>query len=246
MDDREEFKREVAGNVAAQGADPELAKVSLQWNQAIQKYKYSHSFTWLGMPIIQIPNDIVAMQELIWNTKPDLVIETGVARGGSVIFYASILELLQSNGHVLGVDIDVRPHNREAIENHPLSKRVTLIQGSSIAPETVSQVMGHAQKAKRIMVSLDSNHSHAHVLKELELYSPLVSIGCYCVVADTGVEFLPDDSRSTADRPWGKGNNPYTAVQAFLAKNNQFEIDSSIDNKLLISASKSGYLRRCR
>lgn len=211
--------------------------------------KYSYNFSWLGRPVIQYPQDIIAMQELIWSIQPNLIIETGIAHGGSLIFSASMLELNAACGgpqdaEVLGLDIDIRQHNREAIEAHPMFKRISMIQGSSIDPEIIDQVKTKAVNKKKILVCLDSNHTHDHVLAELEAYAPLVSVGSYCVVFDTLIEDLPDDMFS--DRPWGVGNNPKTAVWEYLKTHPEFEIDKSIPHKLLITVAPDGYLKRLR
>jgi cephalosporin hydroxylase len=210
--------------------------------------KYSYNFSWLGRPIIQYPQDIIAMQEIIWNVKPDLIIETGIAHGGSLIFHASMLELLAAcgfgQGRVIGIDIEIRPHNRAAIEAHPMFKRITMIEGSSIAPDVIDQARESAADATRVMVCLDSMHTHDHVIAELEAYAPLVSPGSYCVVFDTVIEDMPDDS--FPDRPWGKGNNPKTAVWEYLKNHADYEIDESIQHKLLITVAPDGYLRRIK
>ncbi|UOO12018.1 MULTISPECIES: cephalosporin hydroxylase family protein [unclassified Synechocystis] len=189
----------------------------------------------------------MAMQELIWSIQPDLIIETGIAHGGSLIFSASMLELNAISGgpqdaEVLGIDIDIRQHNREAIEAHPMVKRISMIQGSSIAPEIIEQVKAKAEGKQKILVCLDSNHTHDHVLAELEAYAPLTSVGSYCVVFDTVVEDLPDEM--FGDRPWGVGNNPKTAVWEYLKTHPEFEIDKSIQHKLLITVAPDGYLKR--
>jgi cephalosporin hydroxylase len=196
----------------------------------------------MGRPIIQLPQDMMAMQELIWQIKPDLIIECGIAHGGSIIYYASLLEL-QGHGEVLGIDLDIRPHNREAIESHPMSKRISMIEGSSIDPAIAEQVHA-AAKGKKVILVLDSNHTHDHVLEELRLYAPLVSVGSYCVVMDTVVEDMPADF--FPDRPWGPGDNPKTAVWKYLEENGDFEIDRQLQNKLLITVAPDGYLRRVR
>ena len=211
--------------------------------------KYSYNFSWLGRPIIQYPQDIVAMQEIIWRVNPDLIIETGIAHGGSLIFSASMLELNAAcggpqNAEVLGVDIDIRAHNREAIEAHPMFKRISMIQGSSIAPEIIEQVKAKASGKQRVLVCLDSNHTHDHVLAELQGYARLTSVGSYCVVFDTIIEDMPDEM--FPDRPWGPGNNPKTAVWEWLKTNTEFEIDKQTDYKLLISVAPDGYLKRVR
>ena len=221
--------------------------------------KYSYNFSWMGRPIIQYPQDMVAMQELIWDVKPDLIIETGIAHGGSLIMNASFLAMLdyseaieqgelldpkRPKRRVLGIDIDIREHNRLAIEAHSMSNRIDMIQGSSIAPEIITQVKDYAKNYNRILISLDSNHTHEHVLAELEAYASLTSINSYCVVFDTIVEDLPENFYP--GRTWGPGNNPKTAVWEYLKTHPEFEIDKSIDNKLLISVAPDGYLKRVR
>ena len=205
-------------------------------------HKYAYNFSWMGRPIIQFPQDMMAMQEILWSVKPDLVIEAGVAHGGSILYYASLLELI-GHGEVLGVDIDIRPHNREAIESHPMARRVRLLQGSSIDAATIDQVRALAH-GKRAVVVLDSNHTHDHVLAELRAYAPLVCQGGYCVVMDTLIEDMP--ARLVGDRPWGLGNNPKTAVREYLRDHPQFEVDRAIDGQLLISVATGGYLRRVK
>lgn len=227
--------------------DSKLAALASSFLVASIEPKYSYNYSWLGRPIIQYPQDMMAMQELIWKVQPDLIIETGIAHGGSLIFSASMLELNAICGgcqdaEVLGLDIDIRAHNREAIEAHPMFKRISMIQGSSIAPEIIEQVKAKAAGKERILVCLDSNHTHDHVLAELEAYAPLTSVGSYCVVFDTVIEDLPDDM--FGDRPWGVGNNPKTAVWEYLKTHPEFEIDKSIQHKLLITVAPDGYLRR--
>lgn len=207
------------------------------------EHRYSYNFSWLGRPIIQYPEDIAAMQEIVWKVKPDLIVETGIAHGGSLIFYASVLELI-GHGQVLGIDVDIRDHNREAIEAHPLFKRITMLEGSSIDPAIADEVRAQAGRANRVLVVLDSNHAEAHVLEELKLYSPLVTRGSYLVVFDTVVEWLPDDA--FPDRPWGVGDNPMTAVQKFLQTTDRFELDPEYNGKLLLTVAPNGYLRCVR
>ena len=221
--------------------DRNLRSLTNHWFIESCKYKYSYNFTWLGRPIIQFPQDVIAMQEIIWQVKPDLIIETGIAHGGSLIFYASMLELLGGNGQVLGIDIDIREHNRVEIEKHPMFKRIKMIEGSSIDDNVAQQVYDFAKNKKQVLVILDSNHTHNHVLKELQLYSPLVAKDSYLVVFDTVIEDMPEDFFS--DRPWGKGNNPRTAVWEFLKTNDRFIIDKDIENKLLITVAPDGYLK---
>lgn len=238
----EVFEAECKAEIADQGQNPRLKELARDFYNESAKHKYTYHFSWMGRPIIQLPQDMMAMQEIIWQVKPDLVIECGIAHGGSILYYASLLEL-QGHGEVLGIDRDIRPHNREAIEAHPMFKRVSMIEGSSLDPAIAEQVRA-AAAGKKVIVVLDSNHTHEHVLEELRLYASLVSVDSYCVVMDTVVENMPEDA--FPDRPWGKGNNPRTAVWAFLEENRDFEIDSQIHNKLLITVAEDGYLRRIR
>lgn len=203
-------------------------------------HRYSYNFTWLGRPIIQYPQDIVALQEIVWRTRPDAIVETGVAHGGSAVLFASLLQLT-GGGPVVAVDIDIRAHNRAAIESHPLANRIVLIEGSSVDHATFARVRNALGDAKNVMVVLDSNHTHEHVRAELALYAPLVRKGSYLVVMDTVVEQMPDDA--FPDRPWGKGNSPMTAVREFLAEDPRFEADDDIDRRLLVSVAPGGYLR---
>jgi len=244
--EEEQFAEAKAKNIAALGADQRLQTFSRTWQAEAAKHDYIYNFSWLGRPIIQLPQDVFAMQELIWSVQPDLIIETGIAHGGSLIFSASILELNAAcggpaNAEVLGVDIDIRAHNREAIEAHPMFRRISLIQGSSIAPEVIAQVRDRAAGKSRVMVCLDSNHTHAHVLAELQAYAPLTSVGSYCVVFDTAIEEVP--AAMSAGRRWGPGNNPLTAVREFLKTTDRFEIDKDIPSKLLITVAPCGYLK---
>jgi cephalosporin hydroxylase len=234
--------------IALQGSDPALRAASVNWFNQLGSHKYSYHFRWLGRPIIQIPQDIVAMQEIISSVKPDLIIETGIAHGGSLILSASMLELNAACGwgspeaRVLGLDIDIRAHNRAAIEAHPMSKRITMMEGSSIAPEMIAAVKEFAKPYKNILVCLDSNHTHDHVLAELTAYAPLVAPGSYCVVFDTVIEYMPENS--FPDRPWDRGNNPMTAMDAYLKDHPEFAIDETMDAKLLLSVAPRGYLKR--
>lgn len=258
MSEKSRFEQEIKANIEAMGKDNRLKQDTLAWMiRAGGDYKYSYNFAWLGRPIIQYPQDIVGMQELIWRIKPDLIIEMGIAHGGSLIFNASMLALLEYSEavgsgssldtskprrRVLGVDVDIRDHNREAIEAHPMSGRIDMIQGSSIDEDIISQVQAYANDYEMVLVVLDSNHTHDHVLAELEAYANLTSVGSYCVVFDTLVEDAPDEY--FADRPWGKGNNPKTAVWEFLKTHPEFEIDKEIESKLLITVAPDGFLRR--
>jgi cephalosporin hydroxylase len=243
------FDREVEDRIAANAANESLRLSATALMKATIPTQYSYNFSWLGRPIIQYPQDIVAMQELLWSVKPDIIIETGIAHGGSLIFSASMLELNAACGgpkdaQVIGVDIDIRAHNRTAIEAHPLSRRIKMIQGSSIAPDIVEEVRELAAGRGRVLVCLDSNHTHEHVLAELGAYAELTTVGSYCVVFDTVVEEMP--AEFSGNRPWGPGNNPWTAVREFLKQHSEFEIDKRIDHKLLISVAPDGYLKRVR
>jgi cephalosporin hydroxylase len=206
----------------------------------LTRRKYAHPFTWLGRPIIQLPHDMFAMQEIIWKVQPDLIVETGIAHGGSLVFYASMLELLGA-GQVLGIDVDIRAHNRVEIERHPLRKRILMLEGSSIDEAIARQVFEQARACRRVLMALDSNHTHAHVFKELELYAPLVRTGSYLVVFDTAIDDLPKEF--FPDRPWGPGNNPKTAVHEFLRGTDRFVIDRDLESKLLMTVAPDGYLR---
>lgn len=245
MDPIQQFKKERSEDITRMANDEALKKASLDWMIASDKYKYSYNYTWLGRPIIKYPNDIVATQEIIWSVKPDLIIETGIAHGGSLMLSASMLEIIGGDGLVLGIDIDIREHNLKEILNNPMSKRIQMIQGSSISEDTVEQVRSVAQGRKKVMVFLDSLHSHAHVAAELKLYAPLVSLGSYLVLPDTFIEYFPKGYFSK-DRPWDVGDNPMTALREFLADNNQFEIDRNLCNKLMITEAFDGYLKRVR
>lgn len=233
------FARDVQDNIERQGRDGDVHALSRVWMRETVPTKYSYNFSWLGLPIIQYPQDIIALQEIVWRTRPDLIIETGIARGGSLVFFASLLELIGGGGRVLGIDVDIQPHNRKAIEAHPLAKRITMIEGSSIDAKVVGTATRQAA-GKRTMVVLDSNHTHRHVAAELDAYSPLVSQGCYLVVLDTIIEDMPASFFN--DRPWQPGNSPKTAVKAFLETSDRFCVDRSIDHKLLISVGPEGYL----
>ena len=263
------FRAECDQNAECAANDAALQQATKDWFVHVSRYKYSYNFTWLERPIIQYPQDIVAIQELIWQTKPDLIVETGIAHGGSLILYASMLALIdyteavrlgcsvdpkRAKRKVLGIDIEIRPHNRSAIEAHPMAHRIKMIEGSSVAPEVIAQVHEYAKTFSRILICLDSNHTHDHVLAELEAYAPLTTRGSYCVVFDTVIQDMPPDS--FPDRPWDKANNPKTAVWEYLGRIEKdgrkgadgeiikFEIDKKVENKLLVTVAPDGYLRR--
>ena len=252
-----EFRKEVVDRIAKNNANAELQAAAQNFMLASTAPKYSYNFAWQGIPIIQYPQDIIAMQEIIWKVKPDLIIETGIAHGGSLIFSASMLALMDmseaiesdtkidpkvSKRKVLGIDIDIRNHNRIAIEAHPMAARIQMIQGSSVSEEVIRQVYEVAANYQKILVCLDSNHTHEHVLEELNAYAPLTSKDSYCVVFDTIVENMPKGTYP--DRVWGPGNNPKTAVWEYLATHKEFKIDQEIQGKLLITVAPDGYLKR--
>ncbi len=251
------FHQEVADRVSANARNPALQSAAHAFLRESTKPKYSYNFSWLGRPVIQYPQDIVAVQELIWQVKPDLVIETGIAHGGSLVLTASMLALLdlcdaqqqgipmdpQNPGRkVIGIDIDIRTHNRQALDVHPMRSRMQLIEGSSIDPDIAKSVADYALAAHRVMVFLDSNHTHDHVLEELRLYAPLTTQGSYCVVFDTVIEDLEEGTYP--DRPWGPGNSPKSAIAEYLKENREFEVDAAMSDKLLISVANGGFLKR--
>jgi cephalosporin hydroxylase len=235
------WDREHAAMIERMASDPELARLTRAWFERSCRFQYTYHFSWLGLPIIQLPQDIMATQEIIWDVKPDLIIETGIAHGGSLILWSSLMELLGGDGAVIGIDIEIRPHNRTAIEAHPLAKRITMIEGSSVAPHVVERVRNSARGRKAVMVMLDSSHSHDHVRRELDLYAPLITAGSYLVVFDTAVEQLPEDF--FPNRPWSRGNSPATAVADFLASTDRFDVDRTMERKLMFTVAPGGYLR---
>lgn len=242
-----EFDQEVASRVAGNGRDQALKQTAGAFLESSVRAKYSYNFSWLGRPVIQYPQDLVALQEIIWTVQPRLIVETGIAHGGSLIFSASILELNAACGgpadaHVLGIDIDIRPHNREAIEAHPLARRISMLQGSSIAPDIIEEVKRRTGDAGPVLVCLDSNHTYEHVLAELHAYAPLATVGSYCIVFDTIVEDLPVEM--FGDRPWRPGNSPQTAVREYVREHPEFRVATEVDDKILISVAPGGYLRR--
>jgi cephalosporin hydroxylase len=243
-DDRVEFEANKQRQSVALGQDKAVFRRSLDMMTALDRYDYSYLWSWLGVPIIQFPADIMATQEVIWKTKPDVIIETGVARGGSVIFMASLLEII-GRGKVVGVDIDIRAHNLESIETHPMAPRIELIEGSSVADETLREVRAQIPDGASVMVVLDSDHSRDHVLAELRAYGPLVTRGCYMVVADTAVGHLdPDKAPKKRSKVWFKGDEPLAALNLFLQESDAFEVDEVLNGKLVFSSSPGGYIVR--
>ena len=236
-----EFEKRNIKSIKKMGENESLKKLSNKWIMESSLHEYSYHFRWLGVPIIQFPQDIVGLQEIIWKIKPELIIETGIARGGSLIFSASMLQLI-GKGSVVGVDIDIRKENKAIILKHPLYKRIKMIEGSSIDKTVISKVNKIAKNKKNILVILDSNHTHEHVLAELNAYSKLVKKGSYIVVFDTIIEDT-SSKKAIENRPWGIGNNPKTAVWKFLKKNNRFKIDKFIEKKILLTSCPDGYLK---
>lgn len=269
MTDYSEHAKYVSNNINQMAKDRDFLGLSNVWIRECIRYNYAQNFSWLGRPIIQVPQDIYALQEIIWQVRPDLIIETGIAHGGSLVMSASMLAMIdyceaveqgqaieptKTKRRVLGIDIDIRSHNRKAIQEHPLFHFIEMIEGSSVSSDTVSQVKSFAKQFQKVLICLDSNHTHDHVFAELEAYAPLTSKGSYCIVWDTGVEDLPDGF--CKDRPWNKGNNPKTAVWEYLhqlesrkvlaadGEHLRFEIDKIIENKLMITAAPDGFLKR--
>lgn len=254
-----EFEKEVSKRIEEVPQNKALLAAANLFKAETILSKYSYNFSWLGRPVIQYPQELVQMQDLIWSIKPDLIIETGIAHGGSLIMSASMLAVLdlcdgidsgttidpnKSKRKVLGIDLDIRPHNKTAIETHPMASRIQMIQGSSIDPGIIAKVHAVAANYSRVLVCLDSNHTHEHVLAELNAYAPLTTVGSYCVAFDTIIEEMP--KKIFTDRHWGPGNNPKTAVLEYIKAHPEFEIDKRINNKLLISVAPDGYLRRVR
>ncbi|MGG2109426.1 cephalosporin hydroxylase family protein [Lysinibacillus pakistanensis] len=242
MSEVKKFFQERNDDIEHMGNDEVLKQKSLEWMLHADQYKYTYNFTWMGRPIIKFPQDILALQEIIWETKPDIIIETGIAHGGSIIFSASMLKLVNNNGKVLAVDIDIRQHNRIEIENHPMYKSIKMFEGSSTDLEIVEKLKNEIPKNAKVMVILDSLHTHEHVLEELEIYSKLVTEGMYLILPDTFIEFFPKGYYD--NRPWDVGNNPYTALMEFLSKNNDFIIDKKIVNKMMITEGIDGFLKK--
>lgn len=244
-----EFSLDITKRSRAWQTDPKFQKAKQNFHDQLSKGKYAYNFYWMGVPIIQTPVETQGYHELIWQVKPDLIIETGIAWGGSIVFSASMITLLEAcgeikNGHVIGVDIEIRPHNKKNLAKHPMSKKITMFEGSSIDPNIVEKIKKLAKNKKRILVHLDSNHTHKHVLEELRAYSPLVTKNSYCIVEDTGIE--DDPIGTNTGKAFGKGNNPKTAVWAFLKENKNFKIDKDFESKLILTGAPDGYLKRIK
>jgi cephalosporin hydroxylase len=198
-----------------------FAAISRQWVRVGWAQKYSYAFTWLGRPVIQLPEDLLRVQEVIWRVKPDVIVETGVAHGGSLIFYASLCEVMR-HGEVVGVDIEIRQHNRAAIESHPLASRITLVEGSSVDPAVLARVRERIPAGSRVLVLLDSNHAKAHVRAELEAYAPLVSPGSYVVATDGIMGDLSDVPGGSAEWVW---DHATAAAAEFAAEHPEFVLE---------------------
>lgn len=234
------FEKQNMKKINEMSKDVSLKKKSQDWLEHAFNYEYSYHFSWLGRPIIQFPQDMIAIQELVWKVKPDFIIESGIARGGSLIFSASLLELI-GKGQVIGIDVDIRKHNKEEIEKHRMHKRIIMIEGSSTSKKTLKRVEKLLGMGKKVMVLLDSMHTHKHVLEELRNYSKFVKKGSYIIVFDTMIEDMPKGYFS--NRPWEVGNNPKTAVRDFIRENNRFKIDGVFEKKLLITSCPDGFLK---
>ena len=236
---KEEFELFVQKNIKKIKKNKKFNKSSRNWALLASEMKYHYNFSWFGLPIIKFPNDMLVMQEIIWKVKPDVIIETGIARGGSLIFFASLMKLIKKNGKVIGIDIDIREKNKKAIQKHFLYKNIKLLQGSSTSDEIRENLKKYVTR-KKVLVVLDSMHTEKHVLNELEIYSKLVSKNSYLIVQDTFVELFPKNHFK--NRPWSKGNNPMTAVKKFLNKNKNYSIDETISAKIGITENPMGYL----
>ena len=243
-DDRKEFQASIIRQSLALGQDDAVFRQSTELVTELDRYDYTYLWSWMGVPIIQMPADIMATQEVVWTTKPDVIIETGVARGGSVLFMASLLEMI-GKGKVIGVDIDIRAHNRETIQEHPMSKRVEMIEGGSADDDTLEKVRALIPEGASVMVVLDSDHSRDHVLAECRAYAPLITPGCYLVVADTLVGHVSEENApKKRSKIWFKGNEPLSALNDFMFENSDFEVDEVLNGKLVLSSSPGGYVRR--
>ena len=238
------FKKRVNKNIKFMSKDTNLRKKSIDWMLHADKYKYTYNYRWMGIPIIKFPNDILALQEIIWKVKPDLIIETGIAHGGSIVFSATMLELIGKNGLVIGVDIDIRKHNRIEIEKSKFHNRIKMLEGSSVSNRIIKKIKTFIKPNSKVMVFLDSNHTYMHVKREIELYSKLVTKNSYLVVEDTFTEFFPKNYFN--NRPWDVGNNPLTAIKEFLKKNKNFKIDKNLNDKLSITETFDGYLKKIK
>ncbi len=246
----DKYNKEIKHRLMNSESDITLKEITKDLLNQMNWNKYAYNFKWFGLPIIQIPQDTITFQEIIWEVQPDLIIETGIAHGGSLIFSASMLALLETFGLVkapivVGVDIEIRPHNKYAIESHPAAKWIKMIEGSSTDPKVISQIKNIAVHKKKVMVFLDSNHTHAHVFSELEAYAPLVTVGSYCVILDTGIEYI-DPTAIAANREWCKGNSPKSALNQYLSNNKDFILDNFYHEKAWITSAPGGFIRKIK
>jgi len=244
MSEISKFKKERKENIESMGSDIELRKKSIDWMLSADKYKYTYNFEWMGRPIIKYPNDMVVQQEIMWKLKPDLIIETGIAHGGSIVFTASMMKMMGIEGEVVGIDIDIREHNKKLIQEHPMFDTITMYEGDSTSSDIIEKVKKHTKGKKTVMVILDSMHTEKHVLKELNLYSKFVTLGSYCIVPDTFIEFFPKGYCDA--RPWDVGDNPYTAMKKFLLTTKDFQIDKTLTSQAMITETIDGYLKKVR
>ncbi len=244
------FERQKEKRIFSYSKNHKIKKLFKHYNTEIDLAKYSYNFSWMGIPIIQYPGDMIVMQELIYKINPDLIIECGIARGGSLIYYASLLKLLgKKRSKILGIDLDIRNHTRIVLKNHPLKNKIKYIQGSSVDKNIFKKVKSFSKKYKKKIVILDSNHTHDHVLKELNFYSKLVSKNLYIVVFDTTVNIFEKKKisklkKSYRFKEWGKNNNPMTATLEFLKKNKNFKIDKSLNYKSFCTSTFNGFLKK--
>ncbi len=241
MFDRNQFNEEKKENIKKAYDNPELHKSALDFITKSDQHNYAYNWTWLDMPIIQMPEDIMLVQEIIWETKPDIIIETGIAWGGSVVLYASILELI-GKGQVLAIDKVLPQHNIDAIMKYNFSSRIKLFEGSSIDESIVNAIRDIIKPTDKVMVLLDSNHTHAHVYEELKIWESFVTSGQYLVISDTIVEEIPEQTHRS--RSWGHGDNPMTALNQFLSENNKFTRENDYNHKAICSFTRNGYLKR--
>ena len=240
--DADHFRSERADWRASLGADDTLRQQGIDLQLAADDHHYTYSWEWLGVPIIRLPDDIVVLQELIWAYRPQRIVETGVARGGSMLLDSSLMTLSGIEPAVLGIDISIFAHTHEALAEHPMSRGVTLLETSSVSDEAVSAARDFLGNAERALLVLDSNHTHEHVLAELRVLAPLLPVGSFILVADTIVEELPQGHY--VNRPWDRGNSPLTAANQFLGENPGFVRDTEWSRRALLTEFRDGILRR--
>jgi cephalosporin hydroxylase len=238
----EQFQKKNEKFIRVMNEDRIFRQETSNWVNRALGHEYHYHFSWLGMPIIQFPTDIILMQELVWAVQPDLIIDVGVARGGSVIFFASMLALIGGEGQVVGVDVDIRNENLQRIQSHRMADKVCLLEGSSTNPDVIRQVERFVRDSETVLVVLDSNHTEKHVSRELQEYSKFVTGGSYIVVFDTIIESIAEEFN--VGKPWGKGNNPLVAVDKFLMSNKQFQRDRTFEERALVTVAPGGFLKK--